>query len=117
MRAITTGEGYGNHGSFALPESEKHGDRNEEHETFDALVRKSKGETAHIEEANVDVDTENEKRIQETTILDQFSVNEPHSLEKFRTDADALKPHVEEKISINVIRRRYLRAMIKSEAS
>lgn len=97
--AVTTGKDYGNHGSFALPGSNNQAgaDRVEEHDTFDKLVAKSKGDGRHVVDANVDVETENGERIekQQQTLLDQFSVENTHSVEKFHSDADTPKPHIE----------------------
>ena len=133
LRAITTGRDYGNHGSFALPDSNNQNtDRIEEHATFDELVRQSQGDEEHIQVANLDVDAENDKRIErETNLLDQFAVSTLHSVEKFHWDADTLKPHIEKpeednvrkmnvtiidnkKMNINVIRTR--RRILRGES-
>lgn len=97
LTAITTGNGYGNHGSFALPGSNHQStDRAYEHATFDDLVKISQGDVGHIEIANLDVDAENSRRIEkQTTLLDEFTVSTLHSVEKFHSDADTLKPHIE----------------------
>ena len=97
LRAITTGKDYGNHGSFALPGSNiQYTDRIEEHSTYDELVRKSKVEGGDVALVNADVEVKGDKRPgKETTLLDQFSVSTLHSVEKFHSDAEALKPHIE----------------------
>ena len=76
----------------------------------DEIKRKadSAQDSAYVDIASTDIDAENEVRIKkEVTLLDQFQVEQAHSLEEFRRAEHEFIPG--HRLDIQTIRRRRLR--------